>query len=60
MRLPRGICKFWHLTLTMLPEWLIPWGHYSLLAGQDRSADLATVRHRLLRRADLTGGANSE
>ena len=58
----------------MLPEWLIPWRHYSLLAGQDRSleecvpesadkdrsADLATVRRRLLRRAQLTGGVNSE
>ena len=74
MRLPRGICKFWHLTLTMLPEWLIPWGHYSLLAGQDRpleecvpesadndrSADRSTVRRWLLRRAQLTGGVNSE
>ena len=34
IRVPRGICKLCHLTFTMLPGWLIPGGHYSLLARQ--------------------------
>jgi hypothetical protein len=29
IRIHRGICKLCDLTLTMLPEWLVPGGHYS-------------------------------
>jgi hypothetical protein len=32
IRIHRGRCKLCRLTLTMLPHWLIPGGHYSLQA----------------------------
>ena len=47
IRIQRGICKLCHLTLTMLPDWLIPGGHYSLLARQ-QAADLASQPDRPL------------
>lgn len=34
IRIHRGICKLCDLTLTMLPDWLVPGGHYSLAARQ--------------------------
>ena len=34
IRIRRGICKLCDLTLTMLPDWLVPGGHYSLAARQ--------------------------
>jgi hypothetical protein len=40
IRIQRGLCKLCRLTLTMLPDWLIPGGQYSLLARQ-QAADLA-------------------
>lgn len=45
IRIQRGICKLCHLTLTMLPDWLIPGGHYSLLARQ-QAAQLASEDDR--------------
>ncbi len=47
IRIPRGICKLCHLTITMLPAWLIPGGHYSLLARQ-QAAGLAAEPGRSL------------
>jgi hypothetical protein len=38
IRIQRGFCKLCRLTLTMLPGWLIPGGHYSLLARQQSAA----------------------
>jgi hypothetical protein len=40
IRIHRGICKYCSLTVTMLPAWLLPGGHYSLIARQ-QSAQLA-------------------
>jgi Domain of unknown function (DUF6431) len=34
IRVPRGICKLCNRTVTMLPDWLVPGGHYSLTARQ--------------------------
>lgn len=34
IRVQRGICKLCNRTLTMLPDWLVPGGHYSLTARQ--------------------------
>jgi Domain of unknown function (DUF6431) len=34
IRIHRGRCKLCHRTVTMLPGWLIPGGHYSLEARQ--------------------------
>lgn len=34
IRIQRGICKLCHRTLTMLPDWSVPGGHYSLSARQ--------------------------
>ena len=47
IRIPRGICKLCHLTLTMLPGWLVPGGHYSLAARQ-QAAHLASEQDRSL------------
>lgn len=47
IRVQRGICKLCHRTLTMLPGWLIPGGHYSLAARQE-AADLASQPERPL------------
>ena len=47
IRIPRGICRLCQLTLTMLPDWLIPGGHYSLLARQ-QAAKLASEEDRSL------------
>ena len=47
IRIQRGLCKLCHLTLTMLPDWLIPGGHYSLLARQ-QAAKLASEEDRSL------------
>ena len=67
IRIRRAICKLCHLTLTMLPGWLVPGGHYSLAARQpdrpleecipdsadsDRSADPSTVRRWFRRRTE--------
>ena len=41
IRIHRGICKLCDLTLTMLPDWLVPGGHYSLAARQ-QAARLAS------------------
>ena len=32
IRIQRGICKHCDRTLTMLPDWFVPGGHYSLTA----------------------------
>jgi len=34
IRIQRGICRLCDRTLTMLPDWLVPGGHYSLSARQ--------------------------
>ena len=47
IRIHRGICKLCRLTLTMLPDWLIPGGHYSLRARQ-QAAELAGQPDRCL------------
>ena len=47
IRIQRGLCKLCRLTLTMLPDWLIPGGHYSLLARQ-QAAKLASEEDRSL------------
>jgi hypothetical protein len=47
IRIHRGICKLCDLTLTMLPDWLVPGGHYSLTARQ-QAAPLATEEDRPL------------
>ena len=47
IRIRRAICKLCHLTLTMLPGWLVPGGHYSLLARQ-QATDLASQPDRPL------------
>ena len=46
-RIHRGICKFCDLTLTMLPDWLVPGGHYRLAARQ-QAERLATEQERPL------------
>jgi hypothetical protein len=38
IRIHRGLCKLCHRTITMLPGWLIPGGHYSLEARQQAEA----------------------
>lgn len=45
IRIHRGICKLCDRTLTMLPEWLVPGGHYSLAARQ-QAARLASEPER--------------
>jgi hypothetical protein len=45
IRIHRGICKLCDLTLTMLPDWLVPGGHYSLVARQE-AEHLATEQPR--------------
>jgi Domain of unknown function (DUF6431) len=40
IRIRRGICKLCGRTLTLLPGWLVPGGHYSLSARQ-QAAQLA-------------------
>lgn len=40
IRIRRGICKLCERTITMLPDWLVPGGHYGLTARQ-QSAQLA-------------------
>lgn len=45
IRIHRGICKLCDLTLTMLPDWLVPGGHYSLWARQ-QAAQLASQQQR--------------
>ena len=45
IRIHRGICKLCDLTLTMLPGWAIPGGHYSLTARQ-QAALLASEPQR--------------
>ena len=47
IRIRRGICRLCHLTLTMLPDWLIPRGHYSL-AARRQAADRARQPDRSL------------
>ena len=47
IRIRRGICKLCDLTLTMLPDWLVPGGHYSLAARQ-QAEQLATEQERPL------------
>jgi hypothetical protein len=47
IRIRRGICKLCDRTLTMLPGWLVPGGHYSLAARQ-QAEQLATERERPL------------
>ena len=47
IRIHRGICKLCELTLTMLPDWLVPGGHYSLTARQQAEL-LATEQPRPL------------
>jgi hypothetical protein len=42
IRIHRGICKLCSQTLTMLPDWLVPGGHYSLTARQ-QAEQLATA-----------------
>ena len=58
IRIQRGLCKLCHLTLTMLPDWLIPGGHYSLLARQ-QAAELAGELDRPLEEC-VPGGADSD
>jgi hypothetical protein len=45
IRIHRGICKLCGLTLTMLPDWLVPGGHYSLPARQ-QAVELASEEPR--------------
>ena len=45
IRIQRGICKLCDRTLTMLPDWLVPGGHYSLPARQ-QAARLAGEAQR--------------
>ncbi len=45
IRVQRGICKLCDRTLTMLPDWLVPGGHYSLSARQ-QAAQLASKPER--------------
>ena len=45
IRIQRGICKLCDRTLTMLPDWLVPGGHYSLSARQ-QAAQLASEQQR--------------
>ena len=45
IRIHRGICKLCDRTLTMLPDWLVPGGHYSLPARQ-QAAQRASEPHR--------------
>ena len=45
IRIRRGICKLCARTLTMLPDWVVPGGHYSLLARQ-QAAHLASESKR--------------
>lgn len=45
IRIHRGICKLCDRTLTMLPDWLVPGGHYSLPARQ-QAAQRASQPHR--------------
>ena len=47
IRIQRGICKLCDRTLTMLPDWLVPGGHYSLAARQ-QAEHLATGQERPL------------
>lgn len=47
IRIHRGICKLCDRTLTMLPDWLVPGGHYSLAARQ-QAEHLATEQERPL------------
>jgi hypothetical protein len=47
IRIHRGICKLCDRTLTMLPDWLVPGGHYSLAARQ-QAEHLATEQKRPL------------
>ncbi len=47
IRIHRGICKLCDLTLTMLPGWLVPGGHYSLAARQ-QAEHLASEQARSL------------
>lgn len=44
IRIHRGRCKPCHLTITMLPRWLIPGGHYSWKARQ-QAEQLALEQH---------------
>jgi hypothetical protein len=43
----RGICKLCKRTLSMLPDWLVPGGHYSLTARQ-QAAQLASEPQRTM------------
>jgi uncharacterized protein DUF6431 len=45
IRIQRGICKLCDRTLTMLPDWLVPGGHYSLRARQ-QTVQLASQPQR--------------
>ena len=47
IRIHRGICKLCDRTLTMLPDWLVPGGHYSLAARQ-QAEHLSTEPERPL------------
>jgi hypothetical protein len=47
IRIHRGICKLCDRTLTMLPDWLVPGGHYSL-AAREQAEHLATEQARPL------------
>jgi hypothetical protein len=45
IRIPRGICKLCDRTLTMLPDWLVPGGHYSARARR-QAIELASQSPR--------------
>jgi hypothetical protein len=57
IRIHRGICKLCDRTLTMLPEWLVPGGQYSLSARQ-QAAGLANEQPRTVEECipDSAGG----
>ena len=48
IRIHRGICKLCERTLTMLPDWLVPGGHYSLAARQQAAQLLAGEPQRVV------------
>jgi hypothetical protein len=58
IRIQRGICKLCRRTLTILPDWLIPGGHYSLLARQ-QAAVLASQPDRPLEEC-IPGSADKD
>jgi hypothetical protein len=45
IRVRRGLCQHCHVTITVLPAWLVPGGRYSLLARVDalRQAETAPL-----------------